>query len=254
MNAKNKWTFFFCLCVWSVSTETYSNEVNYYVIAEQARPFQIETNGQNHEGIITDIVQTIFANSEHTVKYHTYPFNRMISLLEAGGEPNWITYGSPTWGKVQAKNLSEVPIYTVKHTLVTSTLQPFSFNDIEDIKGKGLVLLMGFDYPQLNPYLSQDYVEEIRVKNYQAAFRVVNRTPGDTAFVEMESRVNYNIKQLGLDPNLFLLQPFDAVIPNYNIYLAFSPEMEPAIQQFINQRLKEIKQSGELTSIIEKYL
>ncbi|MCF8777247.1 ABC transporter substrate-binding protein [Vibrio sp. IRLE0018] len=248
-----KWTYL-SLCAWSLTPSAHSDEVNYYVIANQARPFQIEVDGQHQEGIVTDIVKSIFAQSEHTVNYHTYPFNRMISILDAGGEQNWLTYGSPSWGKAQSENLSEEPIYTVKHTLVTSSQKPFSFQGIEDLKNKGVVLLMGFDYPQLTPYIEQGYLEEIRVKDYQAAFRVVSRTPGETAFVEMTSRVNYNIRQLRLNPTHYSQQPFELVVPDYDIYLAFSPSMDSQLQAFINRRLKEIKQSGELQAIIDKYI
>ncbi|ENP0853887.1 ABC transporter substrate-binding protein [Vibrio vulnificus] len=248
-----KWTYL-SLCAWSLAPLAYSDEVNYYVIANQARPFQIEIEGQHQEGIVTDIVKTIFAQSEHTVNYHTYPFNRMISILDAGGEQNWLTYGSPNWGKAQSENLSQEPIYTVKHTLVSSSQKPFSFHGIDDLKNKGLVLLMGFDYPQLTPYIEQGYLEEIRVKDYQAAFRVISRTPGDTAFVEMTSRVNYNIRQLRLNPKQYSLQPFEQVIPDYDIYLAFSPNMDAKLQAFINRRIQEIKQSGELQAIVDKYI
>ncbi|EID4425010.1 ABC transporter substrate-binding protein [Vibrio vulnificus] len=196
MKRLNRWI---CTSMLIFSAFALAQEVNYYVIANQARPFQIEQDGHDQQGIVTDIVRAIFSNSEHTLRFHTYPFNRMISILENGGEPNWITYGSPGWGKVQAENLSEEAIYTVKHTLVS-------------------------------------------------------RTPGDTAFVEMASRVNYNIQQLKLDPDQFALQPFEKIIPDYQIYLAFSPNMDATLQRFINQRLKEIKQSGELQRIVNKYI
>ncbi|MER0304188.1 substrate-binding periplasmic protein [Vibrio vulnificus] len=251
MKRLNRWI---CTSMLIFSAFALAQEVNYYVIANQARPFQIEQDGHGQKGIVTDIVRAIFSNSEHTLRFHTYPFNRMISILENGGEPNWITYGSPGWGKVQAENLSEEAIYTVKHTLVSSRKKPIAFNDISDLKNKGVVLLMGFDYPQLSPYIQDGVVKEIRVKDYQAAFRVVSRTPGDTAFVEMASRVNYNIQQLKLDPEQFALQPFEKIIPDYQIYLAFSPNMDATLQRFINQRLKEIKQSGELQRIVNKYI
>lgn len=131
----------------AVSAATTAEEVNYYVIADQARPFQIEQQGQQHAGIVTDIVNAIFANSDYKVNFHTYPFKRMISVLEAGGEENWLTYGSPDWGRVQSENLSKEPIYTVKHVLVSSSDAPFKFNTMQDIKGRSIVLLLGFDYP-----------------------------------------------------------------------------------------------------------
>ncbi len=68
----------------ALSSYAMASEVNYYVIADQARPFQIEQQGEQHSGIVTDIVSAIFAESDYEVKYHTYPFKRMISVLEAG--------------------------------------------------------------------------------------------------------------------------------------------------------------------------
>ncbi|MCL9781262.1 transporter substrate-binding domain-containing protein [Vibrio sp. S4M6] len=228
--------------------------VNYYVISKQAQPFQIEDNANNHSGIVTDIVQAIFSGDRYDISYHTYPFNRMISILEAGGEKNWITYGSPSWGSVQAENLSDMPIYTVKHALVTSKTGHFKFDGMNSLKGKGVVLLHGFDYPQLIPYISSGDVEEIRVKNYRSAFKVVNRTPGDTAFVEMSSRVKYNLGKLNLDKNKYDIQAFSDVIPDYKIYLAFDKNMDPSLQKFINKRLAELKKSGEIDVIISKYI
>ncbi|HGS5188359.1 TPA: substrate-binding periplasmic protein [Vibrio parahaemolyticus] len=238
----------------AVSAATTAEEVNYYVIADQARPFQIEQQGQQHAGIVTDIVNAIFANSDYKVNFHTYPFKRMILVLEAGGEENWLTYGSPDWGRVQSENLSKEPIYTVKHVLVSSSDAPFKFNTMQDIKGRSIVLLLGFDYPNLMPFFEDKTVNEMRVKDYDAAYRVIQRTPGDTAFVEMESRVMYNLKRLELPLEQFEIQSFSAVIPDYSIYLAFSPEMKPEVQHFINQRLSDLKASGEIDDIVKHYL
>lgn len=232
----------------------YSETINYYVVAKQAAPFQIEDNNGQHKGIITDIVKAIFVNSPYELDYHTYPFNRMISLLESGGKPNWITSGSPVWGGVQAKNLSDIPIYTVKHTLVSSSKKPFNFKMMTDLNDKVIVLLHGFDYPQLTPYFKNGLIEELRVKDYTAAFRVINKIPGDTVFVEMESRVKYNFNKQRLDSSRYHMQPFSSVIPDYPIYLAFDPKMNIDVKKFINERLKSLKQSGAIDSIIKKYI
>lgn len=237
----------------AVGTYATAAEVNYYVIADQARPFQIEQQGQMHSGIVTDIVSAIFAESDYQVNYHTYPFKRMISILKEGGEPNWLTYGSPNWGKVQSENLSEEPIYTVKHVLVSSSEKPLEFKNMDTMHGRSIVLLLGFDYPNLIPFFEDGSVNEIRVKDYDAAYRVITRTPGDTAFVEMESRVMYNLKRLNLSLEDFQIQSFDSVIPDYSIYLAFSPQMQPETQDYINTRLVELKTSGEIDEIIQRY-
>ena len=235
----------------ALSSYPMAEEINYYVIAEQARPFQIEQQGEQHSGIVTDIINAIFAKSDYQLKYHTYPFKRMISVLEGGGEENWVTYGSPKWGKVQSENLSKQPIYTVKHVLVSSSKVPFRFSNIQ---GRSIVLLLGFDYPNLSALFENGSLKEMRVKDYAAAYRVLQRTPDDTAFVEMESRVVYNINRLGLSMEDFLIQSFSSVIPDYAIYLAFSPEMHPRVQSFINNQLEQLKSSGQIDEIIRKYI
>ncbi|MFM2588114.1 substrate-binding periplasmic protein [Vibrio sp. TBV020] len=238
----------------SVSQAFATEVVNYYVIANQAQPFQIEENGENHSGIVSDIVEEIFSGSDYSLAYHTYPFNRMISVLEAGGEENWVTYGSPNWGKAQSEHLSDLPIYQVKHSVVTSAKKTFIYEDLSSIKDKGIVLLLGFDYAELNPYIEKGELSEIRVKNYEAAFRVIQRLPDDTAFVEMESRVKYHLNRLGLNQEDYRVDNFSEVIANYPIHLAFSGEMKPEIKAFINQRLAEMKENGSLEEIISRYI
>ena len=102
-----------------------ANKIDYYVIAEQARPFQIETKGADHSGIVTDIVKEVFKDSDHQLNYHTYPFNRMISILSSQDQGNWITYGSPHWGKfsrrIYRKNPS-IPCDIICYLAVRSRL------------------------------------------------------------------------------------------------------------------------------------
>lgn len=116
-----------------------------------------------------------------------------------------------------------------------------------------VVLLHGFDYPQLTPYFDSGDVEELRVKDYSAAFRVIKKLPGDTAFVEMESRVKYNLSQQNQNLSQYEIQPFSSVIPDYPIYLAFDPKMDKNMQSFINSKLKELKTSGAIDDIVRNY-
>ncbi|MGF1688539.1 transporter substrate-binding domain-containing protein [Photobacterium japonica] len=226
--------------------------VNYYVIKKQAVPFQIE-NGDSHSGIVTDIVHAVFKDSPYTLAYHAYPFNRMISVLENGGEANWITYGSPAWGGVQAANLSSQPIYTVKHALLSRQGSTLSFNTMQDLQDKVVVLLHGFSYPELMPYIEDGTIDELRVKDYAAAIRVINRSPDDTTFVEMASRIKYHLKK-GQHPSTeYNLTSFSQVIPDYSIYLAFDPDMDSNIQDFINHRLATLHDAGDIAAIIEQY-
>ncbi|MDX2321476.1 MAG: transporter substrate-binding domain-containing protein [Moritella sp.] len=239
------------LCI--VSFTANSESINYYVIAKQAMPFQITTSDNQHSGIVSDIIAAIFIDN-YTINYHTYPFNRMISKLKSGGEKNWVTYGSPNWGSVQAANLSDHPIYTVSHSILSNINSNFVYQDLNDISDKVFVLLHGFDYPTLQPYIDNGEIQELRVKDYSAAFRILDKMPQDAVFVEMTSRIKYNIKIQSRDLKQFKLQDFSALIPSYPIYLAFDPNMDSALQQFINQQLAVLADKGTLTDIINQYI
>lgn len=230
-----------------------SESINYYVIAKQAMPFQIATDDNQHSGIISDLIAQMFMDN-YTVNYHTYPFNRMISELEAGGEKNWITYGSPNWGSVQADNLSDKSIYTVRHSILAHAKSDFLYQDIDDIKDKVFVLLYGFDYPTLQPYIDKGDIKALRVKDYSAAFRILDKMPHDAVFIEMTSRIKYNLKIQSRALSSYHLQDFSALIPSYPLYLALDPNMDSDIQKFINQQLSILSASGALTKIINRYI
>ena len=238
-----------CIASFTVNSES----INYYVIAKQAMPFQITNSDNQHSGIVSDIIANIFVD-DYTVNYHTYPFNRMISELEAGGKKNWITYGSPSWGGVQAANLSDTPIYTVNHSILTHIKSDFVYRELSDIKDKVFILLYGFDYPNLQPYIDKGEIKELRVKDYGAAFRILDKMPQDAVFIEMTSRIKYNLKMQSRDLNNYHLQDFSALIPSYPIYLAFDPNMDSELQKFINQQLSTLTGSGTLQDIINRYI
>lgn len=239
------------LCIASFITNAES--INYYVIAKQAMPFQITTDNNEHSGIVSDIVSRIFIDN-YTINYHTYPFNRMISELEAGTDKNWITYGSPNWGGVQAANLSDMPIYTVSHSILTNSKSNFTYRDLKDINDKVFVLLYGFDYPSLQPLIDSGKIKELRVKDYGAAFRILDKMPDDAVFIEMTSRIKYNLKIQSRELKNYTLQDFSSLIPSYPIYLALDPNMDSDIQKFINQQLSILSDSGTLTEIINRYI
>ena len=158
----------------TILTANASTEINYIVIQDQAQPFQNHVNQKEHSGIVTDIVKQIFDGADYDLKIHTLPFNRMIKMLEQDKYKNWITFGSPNWPGVQSLNLSAHPIFEVKHGFLT-TKQRQPITSAKDLFGQTVILLHGFNYPGLDEHIASKKVKSINVKNYPAAFKVVNR-------------------------------------------------------------------------------
>ncbi len=230
-------------------------DINYIVIADQARPFQIESNGKGHSGIVTEIVQSIFAGQDWHIKYHTLPFKRMVSMLESGRIKHWITYGSPEWKsvRVQSEHLSKYPLVTVNHSLLSYQQPGFKLTKIEDLYGKTLVLMLGFLYPGLDPYIESKKINVMWVKGYESAFRVLKRLKHDAFFVEMSLRLKYNLKKNNEPLDQYQFHDFDLVVPDYQLYLAFSSDLDPASVSFINQRLKAMHDTKAIDAIVAHY-
>lgn len=242
----------FLLILISTSSKAIT-EINYMVIQDQAQPFQNHQNKKHHTGIITDIVKEIFSGPEYEVKIHTLPFNRMISMLEKGDIKNWITFGSPNWPGVQSVNLSKLPVFNVQHSLLTSTQQDFDINSAEDLFGKTVILLHGFNYPGLEEHIAEKRIKAINVKNYKSAFKVVNRLKDKAGFVEMDVRIKYNLKKEDLATKDYNLHNFSKVIENYDLHLAMSPKFNKELQQHLESELDKLLQSGGLEKIISAY-
>ncbi|MDE1461567.1 substrate-binding periplasmic protein [Spartinivicinus poritis] len=249
---KIKLLFFFV--VLHYVSHAWAGEVNYVVIKSQAQPFQIENDGKQHSGIVTDIVKEVFKNSEYQLTTRTFPFKRMISIMEEKKYKNWVTFGSPAWPGIQNENLSAVPIYSVKNIMLIKK-PGFNYTSTSDLFGKTVILMDGFDYPGLEELIKQGKVKEIRVKDHSSAFKILDRPVMTkfTGFIELKVRVLYNLRKTMRNTDDYQMVDVSSIANNYDIHLAYSNQIDKNIQLFINDRLKTIKNNGRLSDIVSKY-
>ena len=248
--------FSFLLFLYLSLPVTYSvagENLNYMVIEEQAAPFQIKDDSERSSGIISDFLFKILDNSPHQIQVNSFPFKRMVKVINAGLYPNWITYGSSKWSAPQNLNLSDCSILTVKHVLLSPKENKLNFNGIDSLLGKRIVLLFGFEYPQLDKYMKTEEILELRVKKYDSAFKALELERG-IGFVEMESRIKYNLKQAGRKIEDYDLIDLTSIIPRYDIRFSLAPNMPESIKTYIDDQCKQLKHSGELERIVNRYL
>lgn len=228
--------------------------VHYFVIESQAVPFQIEDNDKNHRGIITETVFEIFKNSGYQLKVWTYPFKRMIRYMERGRFKNWINFGTHGWYTIQSRNLTYLPIINVKNVLISYNNPDFEYTSLDDLNGKTLIVLSGFDYPGLMQYAQEGNMEVLNVRSHEAAFGVLKRLGDRGFFVELRLRAKYNLRNVGLagDTN-YRLHNMSTLITDYNIYIAMSPSIDKELKHFINSRVRELHDNGTIKKIISQY-
>ncbi len=155
-------------------------------------------------------------------------------------EPKLVTYGSPSWGNIQSSTYLKSQLQC-KHALRVAAEAVRVQWFIDDLDGKAVVLLVDLNIQTSGKTASNKVSSmEIRVKDYTAAFRVLNRAPGDTVFVEMESResntTSTNEIQALMITKCRILVPSSKQLP-YSF--SFRPRNGSQARDFINQRLDQ---------------
>ncbi|WP_163833199.1 substrate-binding periplasmic protein [Spartinivicinus ruber] len=251
---KTKILFLSAILPFIFIAHAWAEEVNYVVIEKQAQPFQIEESDKEHSGIVTDIVKEVFKNSDYQLTTHTYPFKRMISIMEQKKYKNWVTFGSPAWPGIQNENLSTLPVYNVENVMLIKK-PGFKYEKSSDLFGKTVILMDGFDYPGIEDLVKQGKIKEIRVKGHSAAFNILDRPTMAkfTGFIELKARILYNLRQVQRNTDEYLMLDVGDIADNYSIHLAFSKQMDKNIQEFINNKLSSLRDEGKLENIVNKY-
>lgn len=221
-------------------------------MAKQGGPFQIIDQDGSRSGIITDVVFEIFKNSPHQLKIHTWPYLRMKQNMKSGKYPGWLRYGAKAWGPMN-DNLSDKPVIKVKNVLLVRKENPFKFSNIQDLFDNRIILIVGFSYRELKPYIQSKKIGEIRVKSFEKAYRAMDLDRG-VGVPDMQVRMLYNLKTQGRDIQRYNIFDFSSVIKNYGIHLNMDPAISKDIQAFINTRLNTLLNSGFVDKTIKKYI
>ena len=245
------------LMLWLAAGFVDAKSVTYFVIQDQARPFQIESSGKNHQGIITDIVKEIFSDLGVDLKIKTLPFKRMLVEMHKSKAENWITYGSPAWQGgsetgIQSRFLFNESIMTVKHVMLVKSDKREFFDNVEILKDKTLITLLGFDYPGLDQYFESGLIKQREVKNHAAAIKAVysDRAYG---FVGIDMRINYNLKEERFNRESFKQIDISSLIERYTIHLATSKGFDADLHAEAIKKFAEMKRSGQIEQIINLY-
>lgn len=233
-------------------------DVTYYIAYKSSSPLQIPlisndmtavTNDHSGgPGIITDIIELI---NDPSIKFHhqVLPFRRMLRDMR---EDNrfWITYGSSAWPGPQSTSLSTTPVVKVRHQFLT--LAGTEYRHISDFFGQRLILIRNFDYPGLETYIDQGKFEITYVSNHTAAIKALFKGRG-VAFPEMNFRLQYHLKRMGIEQHKIQRFDIEDIIPDYNINLCFSENFPKQQRSLIENRLTEMVKSGQMDKIIANY-
>lgn len=235
-----------------------AEKLTYLIIAEQAEPFQINSVTDHlQSGIITDIVKFIAQKKSLEIDHQIMPFKRYLYEIKQQTYPNWISYGSPTWRKVddnvaQNKRLSKQILFSAEHIMVSLKSQHDSPLNVNDLVDKTAILLKGFDYPGLTPIIQQNAMNTLELNSHKSALLALKNGRGDL-FIEMKSRVLYSIRQQQIDASTFNFTDIPDAIAPVDIHLSYGDAVPQELIDSIDLQILQMKADGEIARIISHY-
>ncbi|WP_127716629.1 ABC transporter substrate-binding protein [Halobacteriovorax sp. HLS] len=242
--------FFLFISLNSHAVQFNKYQLNYVVLEKTAEPFQI-INGHK-DGLITDIINEINKEINYTNKINTItlPFLRALKVMEENNDLRWISYGAKEWSTIQSKLLSKEPLFKVEHKLVTR--KNFRFKKIEDLFGKRIALISGFNYPGIEKYIKNKKIDVLIVSTHASALKAVKIKRAD-AFPEILLRVKHHITKEKLNIKDYEFHNFNKYIGSYNFHLAFSKGMKGQIDKY-DSAIRKLRKDGKIKKIIWNYL
>ncbi len=241
----------FLVCLFS--TNALCAEVNYLVIEDISRPFQITENNQSKGGIVSDIIDEVFKDPEYTIIRHVLPLKRLYKLVESGEIKNWIAYDAKAWNSLsQWGNFVDEPLFPVNHAYLTCQKNaPLKISSSKDIETHNLAVIRNFNYPELIQLQKTGKLNLTSVDSYQQGISLagLNRVDG---FVEMELRLRFNLQQEQLNKPCFQFINMSQVISDYAIYLTIDNNNN-LLNRFAKQRIKKLKEIGFIDDVLDRY-
>lgn len=229
--------------------------INYLVVEEKVRPFQIVHEGRSAGGIVSDIVEEVFRGSGITVNPVVFPVNRLRLSVRDGSVRHWIAYDSPVWNSFGARGeMVEQPLFMTRHVLLTCNSGIRSpVTAIEELSGYSLATLSHMDYLEVDRAAEQGLIRLVPVDRFQAGLTQVSLGRVD-GFIEMVSRLRYHLRQFDGDKRCMREVDISAIIPEYPVHLSMDEQLPGEIKELVQRRLREMVDSGLLEKILRRYV
>lgn len=233
-----------------------AREVAYLIVEDKSRPFQVVENGESRGGIVSDMVDAIFAGSRYEVDHQIYPINRLRQIVAEDQIEYWVAYEAVHWQTFGNHGLLvEEPLFTTHHVMLSCREElPDRITTLDQLRDMSLVTLRYFDYQPLDQAVADGLIREIPIDRYEAGIQLVGLGRAD-GFVEMESRLRFHVRRMerSFDECMRWID-FSAIIPDFPIYLSVDIDWPPEFREFIARRIRELRSSGTFDRIIENYL
>lgn len=261
MKLRAQWVFgILFLGVLSTIQPVHSKEpIKYFILAGTMEPLMILRPGDPMAGgMFTEIVKKVFDGSPYDVQALVMPWKRMTGELRRRGD--WIMHGIPAFFEPDIPyKLSKVPVFPFNHVAVTLNQKNFKIRDVRDLTGRTVILVENYHYPGLDAHLdkplvgtSAGVIRSVRAFKPAGTLKMLKHKRGDVV-IGFQPRLLYNLKSAGLSAADVRFQDASGIVPTQQMFVAYSPRLPTAFGQFVNRRLRQLTDNGEIGEILDRY-
>lgn len=251
MIKRNLLVLMLCLVVSLVLAKELVMNVNSYApyqILQDEDAFETNFSGINID--IFDLFQKRYP--QYKIKYVNYPSARARHILENGSPEIDIHWTSPIFVNEAFLKHNEYTTTVLNSEDIVITMKGSSvvYTKPSDLFGKRVGVLAGYGYGEFDELFASNKITEDRANTHTQNIEKLRRNRIDAYFGNVHVS-SYFIRQLGYDVSDFVFSDVSLFKFEYGPFV--SKKHTGLINDF-RKFIKDIKQSGELQKIIDKYM
>lgn len=214
----------------------------------------VGTTGEKREGYVVDLLREVYRPLGYNVRLVNKPWTRCIEEVRAG-KMNGLTQSD----RREAPDFifSSEPIGSTRPTFFARAGSDWKFEGVESLWKIRLGAIQTYTYERaVDEYirLNADSGRVLLVHGNDALTRLATALQAGRIDAFVENRVVglYLLREMGGAPDAYRLA---GEAPGLLMYLPLSPILPelPALAQFFDKRIRELRTSGRLASILSEY-
>lgn len=210
-------------------------------------PYTIREDDGTIRGIFWDVLSDVARRLGYHLEVAEIPTKRVEPMLLSGELD--VTMRAREWTSMPEKFVFSDPVVTARDALFTRHDAPLNIRSVADLKGTLLITHLGYHYPTLKPLIAAGEVELLELQDEATMFRRLAGAQRFDALVANHRAGLWLLKAQGWE-NEFQVEP---VALNETPYRLMFPPHHAGFAEQLNRELADMKASGELAEILDRY-
>ena len=212
-----------------------------------AEPYAFVKGKQLVGGVIKDVMDELGKELGIEVDYKSTPKKRIEDAL-GSGKMHVAAISNPAWVKDSEQYHWSIPLFQESSRFLVSAKLAFPITTFEDLHGKRLGTILGYYYPELMEKFESKAILRDDAIRIETNFKRLQAGRID-ALIDSDILIAYHLKKHNAYQQFVIAEK---VVSTHDIQSAVSKQTPISIDR-INTTLQEMKDSGKITEILEKY-